>query len=185
MNIYELQADKALEVQGEFIYVGEEEGKIYVKAASLKKPFILSQLPPSLHNQHIEQIAQARAQKEKEFNEKCATLLKSFESAALGETHIYDMSVEDQLNLLASVLAKSDGFLRARKGAEPKANYAHTKAQLNQVFADSLAHKNAIIYQCGILKSHLLELDCVESINALSWEDYERVRTQIEQNATE
>ncbi len=176
MQIYELQASKVLEVQGDFICIGEEEGKIYVQAENLKKPFKPSHLPQRLQEQFAGELKKLRAQKEQEFNAKCDELLAHFESDALGESYMYDMALRDQINLLGLLLSKSDGFLRARKGEEPKANYPHTKAQISKLYADSLAHKNRILSQCGVLKSYLLELDSIEAINALSWEDYESIQ---------
>lgn len=176
MQIYELEASKILEVQGTFMFIGEIEGKIYVKGENLSEPFIPSSLPQSLQDALNAELLKERKEKEKELNAKCDEQLLSFESDALGETYIYDMALRDQLNLLGLVLSRSDGFVRARKGIEPKANYPHTKAQISKLYADSLARKNEILLQCGVLKSHLQTLDSCEAINALVWEDYERIR---------
>lgn len=175
MQIYELSKDKVLRVSGSFEYIGEIDSKVYVKGEHLSEPFIPSILPQSLVDSIQLALTRARVEKEKEMNAKCNELLTYFESDALGESYIYDMSVEDQLNLLGLFLAKSDGFLRARKGEEPKANYPHTKAQISKLYADALAYKNRILSQCGVLKSYLLELDSIEAINALKWEDYEKI----------
>lgn len=176
MQIYELNKDKVLEVSGSFEYIGEIDGKVYVKGENLSEPFIPSILPQSLLTRTIAEQESARKEKEQAFNAKCDEQLRYFESDALGESYIYDMNIEDQLNLMGLVLSKSDGFVRARKGSESKANYPHTKVQISQLYADALAKKNNVLLQCGVLKSHLQILDSCEAINALAWEDYEEIK---------
>ena len=50
MQIYELSKDKILRVSGSFVYVGEIDGKLYVRGENLSEPFISSSLPQSLQD---------------------------------------------------------------------------------------------------------------------------------------
>lgn len=175
MQIYELSKDKILRVSGSFVYVGEIDGKLYVRGENLSEPFISSSLPQSLQDMLNAELEAARKEKEKELNAECDELLKSFTSNALGESYIYDMSVEDQLNLMALATSKADSYFRCHKAGEPKANIPHTSAQLKKVYADGIKYKSDTIYACGVLKAYLLTLEDIEQIKALQWEDYERI----------
>lgn len=182
MQIYELSKDKVLRVSGSFEYIGEIDGKVYVKGEHLSEPFIPSILPQSLVDSIQLALTRARVEKEKEMNAKCNELLTYFESDALGESYIYDMSVEDQLNLMALATSKADSYFRCHKVGEPKANIPHTSAQLKKVYADGIKYKSDTIYACGVLKAYLLTLEDIEQIKTLQWEDYESIKAQMEQS---
>lgn len=180
MQVYELDKNDILEAVGSFAYVGESNGKIYVEGEDLSEPFIPSSLPKSLQDTINAMLEALRKEKEKELNAKCDELLQSFKSRALGQTYIYDMNVEDQLNLMALAALGIDSFFRCYKKGEPKANHPHTAAQLQKVYADGIKYKSDMIYRCGVLKAYLLSLKTKEEIEALQWEDYERIKAQNE-----
>lgn len=182
MQVYELDKNDILQVIGSFDYIGEYEGKIYVKGENLSEPFIPSSYPQPLQDKMNAELLNARKEKEKELNAECDERLKSFESNALGEVYIYDMNVEDQLNLMALSSLGIDSYFRCYKSGEPKANIPHTKAQLKKVYADGVKYKSEIIYACGVLKAYLLTLENREQIEALKWEDYETIKAQMEQS---
>lgn len=175
-KIYELQACRALEVQGSFEYIGEYQGKIYVRGNGLKKPFVSSSLPESLGINHSLNLQNAREAKKQEFTAQCDERLLHFSSLALGENHIYDMSLEDQINLMGAIIVGNDAPVRCAKEGEEKANILHTKKQLQQVYEECIAYKNDVLNICAMLKSYLNSLDSLEAINALTWEDYEEIK---------
>lgn len=173
MKYYSIQKPQILEVQGVFEYVGEDYEKIYVRSeSSLKKPFIAeNELPQSLQDKLNTPILEAKKAKIAQLNATCDSLLTSFCSTALGEEHIYDGSLKDQINLIGAVNMGVDMPFRCRKAtSETKENIPHTKEQLAQVFSDGSSYKTDIINRCGALKSYVLSLNDIESIQEVSWE---------------
>lgn len=172
MKYYSIQKPQITEVKGVFEYIGEDYEKIYVRSnAKLKAPFVEEELPQSLQEKLNAPIKEAKKAKIAELNSKCDELLVSFCSKALGEEHIYDGSLEDQINLMGAVNMGVDMPFRCRKAtSEHKENILHTKEQLRQVFNDGASYKANIINQCGALKSYVESLTEIEAIQSVNWE---------------
>lgn len=176
MAIYGINMSDTLSVAGNFSVIDTHNDISYVEGKNLNTPFFEAELPQEIIEKQNNILIEARKKKEAEFNLYCDNLLTSFSSSALGETYYYDSSLEDQLNLLALVVASIDGYFRCYRKDEPKQNIPHTKEQLKQVFQDGLAYKAKTIAICGALKAHLLTLSDVAEIESVSWEDYEKLQ---------
>ena len=172
MKYYSIQKPQITEVKGVFEYIGEDYEKIYVRSnTKLKAPFVEEELPQSLQEKLNAKIKEAKEAKIAELNNKCDALLVSFCSKALEEEHIYDGGLEDQINLMGALNLGIDMPFRCKKAtSEHKENILHTKEQLAQVFNDGLKYKTDIINRCGALKSYVLSLNDIESIQEVSWE---------------
>ena len=176
-KIYSLLASKITLVQGNFQYLGEEEGKVYVEGDGLSAPFVEEpSLPHNLEAILQMQIKEAKKQKINELNDACDVKLKSFKSSALGAEHIYDGSLEDQLNLMGAVAMNKDMHFRCAKEGGSKTNVLHTKAQLKQLYDDWLNYKAEIILECGVLKSHVESLSSIQEIEGVSWDSYKNMQ---------
>ncbi|TLD80178.1 hypothetical protein LS68_008140 [Helicobacter sp. MIT 05-5293] len=180
-KIYSLIASQITQVQGNFHYLGEENGKVYVEGEDLESPFVEDLLPHNLEAALQTQINLTKEQKIKELNAMCDSLLTSFKSSALGEEHIYDGGLEDQLNLMGAVALNKDMPFRCAKKGESKANVPHTQAQLEQVYTDWLNYKNDIIFICGMLKNYIEGLSDTEEIQRVSWDSYQNIQAKLEE----
>lgn len=184
MKIYKLALEKIPEVKGEFTTITTYDGFVYVKPiddGELKEPFEPSELPRAYQDKIDEIISEQKIKKIIELNRTCDKLLSDFTSSALGTPYIYDMRQEDQINLMGLVIAKVDSFFRCAKLEDPtnKQNLPHTKEQLAIVYSDGLKAKSEIIYICGILKEYLQNLEDIDSIKRLKWEDYEKIKDEV------
>lgn len=176
MAIYGIHTNEILGVAGNFVVIDTHNNILYVEGNDLNSPFFEAELPQEILDKKNAILKEAREKKEIELNLYCDSLLTRFSSNALGETHFYDSSLEDQLNLIALVVAGISGYFRCYKENELKQNIPHTKEQLKQVFKDGLAYKAKTIAICGALKAHLLTLSDVAEIESVSWEDYENIK---------
>lgn len=176
MAIYGIHTNEILGVAGNFVVIDTHNNILYVEGNDLNSPFFEAELPQEILDKKNAILKEAREKKEIELNLYCDSLLTSFSSNALGETHFYDSSPEDQLNLIALVVAGISGYFRCYKENELKQNIPHTKEQLNQVFKDGLEYKANMISICGKLKAHLLTLKSKEEIERVRWEDYESIK---------
>ena len=184
MKTYSLNTDQITSVQGSFEYLGEENGKAYVRShTKLKAPFVEEELPQSLQDKLNAPILEAKEAKIAELNAMCDSQLTAFSSDALGSVHIYDGSLEDQINLMGAVNMGVDMPFRCRKeGSALKENIPHTKEQLAKVFSDGVSYKANIIYQCGVLKNYVESLEDIESIERVSWESYKDIAKDTAQS---
>lgn len=175
--IYELSTAEIKNVQGTYNYIGSQDNKIYVSGEGLSAPFKESTLPYALEQKMQEQLIDAKVKKTFAINEHCDRLLTSFSSSALGEEYIYDMTLEDQINLMGLALAKIDTFFRCtRKSDKIKDNYEHTAEQIAQVYQDGLTYKAQIIYDCGLLKKHIQACTTLAEVEAISWDSLEQLK---------
>ncbi|WP_394908914.1 hypothetical protein [uncultured Helicobacter sp.] len=183
MKTYSLSIEQIPSVQGSFEYLGEENGKAYVRSKTkLKEPFIEEELPQSLQDTLNAPLKEAKEAKIAELNAKCDSLLQEFSSSALGAEHIYDGSIEDQINLMGALNLGVDMPFRCRKPhSGSKENILHTKEQLAQVFSDGASYKANIINQCGALKSYVEGLSDIATIEQVSWESYKDIAKEVTQ----
>ncbi|MBR2112590.1 MAG: hypothetical protein IJ950_06670 [Helicobacter sp.] len=177
MKTYSLNIEQIPSVQGSFEYLGEENGKAFVRSKTkLQAPFIEEELPQSLQDKLNTPLKEAKEAKITELNAMCDSLLKEFSSTALGVEYIYDGSLEDQINLIGAINLGVDMPFRCRKPhSESKENILHTKEQLAKVFNDGASYKANIINQCGALKSYVESLEDIESIERVSWGSYKDI----------
>lgn len=173
MGVYKFSFGNALQSVGDFETLCVDEGFVFV--SSKKKLYEFwekASLPESYTKEQERLLAEAKELKIKELNAVCDSHLKSFESSALGETHIYDSVLEDQLNLLGLVSAGIDGYFRClKKGESLKENKPHTKAQLAQVYKDGLTYKSEQIYKCGLLKAKVMAAATLDEVQGVAWEE--------------
>lgn len=169
---YKIDNNDILSVQGEFNVVGVFNQEIFITSnKKLPKPFVLiDALPETLEKQQEIILKQEKEKKIQELNAYCDDLLKSFESDALGELHIYDANLEDQINLMGLVIAGIDSFFRCNKKDEIKQNIPHTKEQLQKVYQDGLLHKSKIIEKCGVLKALVENAKTQSEVQEIFWD---------------
>lgn len=185
-KIYSLLTSQIIQVQGEFDYLGEENGKVYVMGEDLKPPFVKEDnLPLSLQESLQIQLNLAKEQKIKEINSLCASKLKTLKSSALGEEYVYDGIIEDQINLAGAVYMNKDMPFRCAKEGGLKSPVLHTKEQLRQVYTEWIDYKSNIIFVCGILKNYVENLQDLELIKNVNWNTYESIEAKTKAEAEE
>ncbi|UKS30142.1 hypothetical protein LOZ80_14865 [Paenibacillus sp. HWE-109] len=106
-----------------------------------------------------------------ELNVACnAAILAGFTSNALGSPHTYDFDYDAQINLGGMLNAITAGIVTGaivwKASGLPE---SHTVAQFKTVFADGLAHKNALIGHFWTLKAAVLAAQSTEEIDAIVW----------------
>lgn len=171
--IYKFSESLLLQVSGDFVTHCVAGGFVFVEAKKkLYEFWEKANLPESYTQALAEELAKAKKTKCEELNSICDSHLLSFESAALGDTHIYDSELEDQLNLLGLVSAGVDSFFRClKKGESVKENKPHSKAQLAQVYKDGLTYKSEQIYKCGLLKAQVMACESEGEVEKIVWKD--------------
>lgn len=171
--IYKFSESLLLQASGDFTTHCIAGGFVYVEAKKKLYDFWQkAELPEGYTQAKAEELAKAKAAKCEELNKICDSHLLSFESDALGDTHIYDSELEDQLNLLGLVNAGVDSFFRClKKGESLKQNLPHSKAQLAKVYKDGLTYKSEMIYKCGLLKAQTMACESVEAVEKIVWKD--------------
>lgn len=173
MGVYKFSLGNALQSAGDFETLCVDEGFVFVKSKKkLYEFWEKASLPEAYVKEQERLLNEAKQLKIKELNALCDSHLTSFESSALGEIHIYDSKLEDQLNLLGLVSAGADSFFRCvKKGESLKQNLPHTKAQLAQVYKDGLSYKSEQIYKCGLLKARVMAAATLDEVASVAWEE--------------
>ncbi|MCQ2625819.1 hypothetical protein JT082_05325 [Helicobacter pylori] len=107
---------------------------------------------------------------EKEINAICKEkIVKGFISEVLGSPHAYDLTLEDQANLQALIIANIDSVFRCSEVNNngvlgDKTNKKHTKAQILQLGKESLNFKQKLIIFYGREKERLKAITSLEAI---------------------
>ncbi|RMG60294.1 MAG: hypothetical protein D6717_00395 [Gammaproteobacteria bacterium] len=93
-------------------------------------------------------------------NAACAAeITAGFTSSALGTPHVYDSTLEDQINLLGAAMSGQDlPFTCTDPATGVKAEVLHTSAQLQQVYADGVSFKSGLLSKARTLKTQLNQL---------------------------
>lgn len=178
--IYTIKRSKIKELGIEkFNVILSIDNDFYIESnQKLKEPFTKS----NFTKQDLQDVL--REQKDlkiAELNLACDNSLKSFISAALGEAHYYNVTLEDQLNLLSLVVADLSSFFRCKKvGENIFMNKLHTKDQIKKVFNDGLIFKSSLLNACGNLKLYLESLNDINLIKALKFENYNLKKQNID-----
>lgn len=133
---------------------------------------LVESYPQSYIKKLAYELEEAKNIKLWEINAKTDGQLKGFVSNALGENHIYDLDLEDQLNLMGLMVANIDSLFRCARQSQPaiKEYFSHTKEQIKQVYTDGVEYKSTILFKSGELKARLQQATTLEEINAIVWD---------------
>ncbi len=114
---------------------------------------------------------------EKEINAICKEkIIKDFRSSVLGNLHAYDLTLEDQSNLQALVIAGIDSVFRCAEvnnGVVGDKTYKnHTKAQILKLSQDALKFKQDLIVFYGREKERLNAINSLEALEKFVIKEY-------------
>ncbi|MFP6256451.1 hypothetical protein ACLGDL_07695 [Helicobacter pylori] len=114
---------------------------------------------------------------EKEINAICKEkIIKGFISEVLGSAHAYDLTLEDQANLQALVIANTDSFFRCAEVSNGvlgnKTYKKHTKAQILQLSKVALKFKQDLIFFYGREKERLNAITSIEALEKFKIKEY-------------
>lgn len=114
---------------------------------------------------------------ETEINAICKEkIVKEFRSSVLGSVHAYDLTLEDQANLQALVVASIDSVFRCAEvnngviGFKTYKN--HTKAQLLKLSKEALKFKSDLILFYGREKERLNAINSLEALEKFQIKEY-------------
>ncbi|MGL2815886.1 hypothetical protein ACQKBX_08040 [Helicobacter pylori] len=103
-------------------------------------------------------------------------ITKDFRSEVLGSLHAYDLTLEDQANLQALVIAGIDSVFRCAEvinGVLGNKTYKnHTKAQLLQLSREALKFKSDLILFYGREKDRLNAINSLEELEKFQIKEY-------------
>ncbi|MGN8369425.1 hypothetical protein ACR9JU_06635 [Helicobacter pylori] len=103
-------------------------------------------------------------------------IVKEFQSSVLGSVHAYDLTLEDQANLQALVIAHIDSVFRCAEvinGVVGSKTYKkHTKAQLLKLSQEALKFKSALILFYGREKERLQAVTSLEALEKFEIKEY-------------
>ncbi|WRB59276.1 hypothetical protein KVE77_03235 [Helicobacter pylori] len=114
---------------------------------------------------------------EKEINAICKEkIIKDFRSSVLGNEHAYDLTLEDQANLQALVIANIDSVFRCAEvinGVISDKTYKnHTKAQILKLSQEALKFKQNLIVFYGREKERLNGTNSLEELEKFTIKEY-------------
>ncbi|WQS57508.1 hypothetical protein KVD04_01025 [Helicobacter pylori] len=114
---------------------------------------------------------------EKEINAICKEkIINEFKSDVLGSVHAYDLTLEDQANLQALVVAGIDSVFRCAEvnnGVIKNKTYKnHTKAQILQLSKKALEFKQKLIIFYGREKERLNAVTSLEALEKFTIKEY-------------
>ncbi|WP_219031272.1 hypothetical protein [Helicobacter pylori] len=103
-------------------------------------------------------------------------IIKDFRSSVLGSLHAYDLTLEDQANLQALVIANIDSLFRCTEvinGVIGNKTYKnHTKAQILQLSQQALKFKQNLIMFYGREKERLNAVNSLEELEKFQIKEY-------------
>ncbi|GHP83688.1 hypothetical protein VN1200_14750 [Helicobacter pylori] len=105
-----------------------------------------------------------------------AKIINDFRSEVLGSVHAYDLTLEDQANLQALVVASIDSVFRCAEvnngviGFKTYKN--HTKAQLLKLSQEALKFKSDLILFYGREKERLNAINSLEALEKFVIKEY-------------
>ncbi|WRD38188.1 hypothetical protein E5K49_03170 [Helicobacter pylori] len=103
-------------------------------------------------------------------------IVKGFKSKVLGSVHAYDLTLEDQANLQALVLANIDSIFRCAEvnnGVVGNKTYKkHTKAQILKLSQEALKFKQNLIVFYGREKERLDAVNSLEELEKFVIKEY-------------
>ncbi|WP_100983397.1 hypothetical protein [Helicobacter pylori] len=103
-------------------------------------------------------------------------IIKDFRSSVLGSVHGYDLTLEDQANLQALVIAGIDSIFRCAEVSNGvlgnKTYKKHTKAQIVQLSKEALKFKTDLIVFYGREKERLKAVSSLEELEKFELKEY-------------
>ncbi len=103
-------------------------------------------------------------------------IVKDFRSEVLGSLHAYDLTLEDQANLQALVIAGIDSVFRCAEVSNgvisDKTYKTHTKAQILKLSQDALKFKQNLIVFYGREKERLNAVNSLEELEKFVIKEY-------------
>ncbi|MBH0241282.1 hypothetical protein [Helicobacter pylori] len=103
-------------------------------------------------------------------------IVKEFKSEVLGSLHVYDLTLEDQANLQALVIAGIDSVFRCAEVINGvigfKTYKKHTKAQLLKLSQEALKFKSDLILFYGREKERLNTITSLEALEKFEIKEY-------------
>ncbi|MGL2612119.1 hypothetical protein ACQJ6I_05270 [Helicobacter pylori] len=103
-------------------------------------------------------------------------ITKDFRSNVLGSLHAYDLTLEDQANLQALVIAGIDSVFRCAEVSNGvigfKTYKKHTKAQLLKLSQEALKFKSDLILFYGREKERLNAIQSLEALEKFVIKEY-------------
>ncbi|MGN8487785.1 hypothetical protein ACR9MK_07465 [Helicobacter pylori] len=103
-------------------------------------------------------------------------ITKEFKSEVLGSLHAYDLTLEDQANLQALVIARIDSVFRCAEVINGvigfKTYKKHTKAQLLELSKQALKFKSDLILFYGREKERLQAVTSLEALEKFEIKEY-------------
>lgn len=114
---------------------------------------------------------------EKEINAICKEkIVKDFRSSVLGNLHAYDLTLEDQANLQALVIANIDSVFRCAEVSNgvigDKTYKNHTKAQILKLSQEALKFKQNLIVFYGREKERLNAVNSLGELKKFVIKEY-------------
>ncbi len=114
---------------------------------------------------------------EKAINAICKEkVIKGFISEVLGRPHAYDLTIEDQANLQAIIMANIDSVFRCAEVINGvignKAYKNHTKAQILKLSHEALKFKQKLIVFYGREKERLNAITSLEELEKFQIKEY-------------
>ncbi|WQY47309.1 hypothetical protein KVK58_03360 [Helicobacter pylori] len=115
---------------------------------------------------------------EKEINAICKEkIVKGFRSSVLGNLHAYDLTLEDQTNMQALIIAGIDSVFRCAEvsndGVVGNKTYKnHTKAQILKLSQEALKFKQNLIVFYGREKERLNAINSLEALEKFVIKEY-------------
>ncbi|MDU9702953.1 hypothetical protein [Helicobacter pylori] len=122
-------------------------------------------------------LKQKKQELEKEINAICREkILKGFRSSVLGNLHAYNLTLEDQANLQALVIAGIDSVYRCAEvnnGVVGNKTYKnHMKAQILKLSQEALNFKQKLIIFYGREKERLEAITSLEELEKFQIKEY-------------
>ncbi|ANT42734.1 hypothetical protein JT151_05420 [Helicobacter pylori] len=103
-------------------------------------------------------------------------IINGFRSEVLGSVHAYDLTLEDQTNLQALVIAGIDSLFRCTEAINGvlgfKTYKKHTKAQLLKLSQEALKFKSDLILFYGREKERLNAINSLEALEKFQIKEY-------------
>ncbi|MGL2662051.1 hypothetical protein ACQJ6U_07620 [Helicobacter pylori] len=122
-------------------------------------------------------LKQKKQELEAKINAICKEkIIKEFRSEVLGSLHAYDLTLEDQANLQALVIAGTDSVFRCAEVSNGVVGFKtykkHTKAQILQLSKEALNFKQKLIIFYGREKERLNAIASLEALEKFSIKEY-------------
>ncbi len=122
-------------------------------------------------------LKQKKQELENQINAICKEkIVKEFRSSVLGSHHAYDLTLEDQANLQALVIANIDSVFRCAEvnnGVLGNKTYkTHTKAQILKLSQEALKFKQDLIVFYGREKERLNAINSLEAVEKFVIKEY-------------